>query len=598
MNKIFILIFLFTQNLLFSQTIFLNENIDKFDKFEMNYIKDITSSLNYNDIKETNFKEKVSNRFSFGYINYPIWFKLELYNNSNKQNSFIIALEEPFFDSVNLIYEKNGVVYSIQNSVKDDILNRQQPHPNNHFKIILEPNETLNVYLKVRSIFSTFAEVFIYNEQYYNFNSKKQYFIYFIYLGAIATMAFYNLFLYLYLKEVSYLYYFGYSFNFGFWVGLFSGALYYYIPIKYIYYLHVCVPLALIFLILFSNKVLNIKTLYPKIYKILNLNLLFLLILVFWVPLDIEVGFTLINFVTSYLFLTYFILSFILALQNNAIAKYYFIAIGIFLITISLLSLMTMGVLPNNIYFRYLFLVGSFIELVMLSLLLAFRINLIQKEYENKLEDEILKQTKNINQQNKVLKNLLREKEEFLKEIFHRVKNNFQILIAMLSMEINKENSNDTKNKIENIILKLKSMSIVHDMLYNQKDSELVNIKDFFSKLCYHLSLATIKIEASIDEFFLNSKIVKDLGLLVNELITNSIKHSNYDDVCKIYLNIFKKDNIIIIEYKDDGKDLKNSNYKQGYGTIFIEEFTSKLNNCKVELTDSFEYYISFELEN
>ncbi|MDN5099167.1 hypothetical protein O8C85_11595 [Aliarcobacter butzleri] len=160
MNKIFILIFLFTQNLLFSQTIFLNENIDKFDKFEMNYIKDMTSSLNYNDIKETNFEERVSNRFSFGYINYPIWFKLELYNNSNKQNSFIIALEEPFFDSVNLIYEKNGAVYSIQNSVKDDILNRQQPHPNNHFKIILEPNETLNVYLKVRSIFSDLSTLY------------------------------------------------------------------------------------------------------------------------------------------------------------------------------------------------------------------------------------------------------------------------------------------------------------------------------------------------------------------------------------------------------------------------------------------------------
>lgn len=598
MNKFFILILIFTHNLLFSQTIFLNENIDKFDKFEMNYIKDITSSLNYKDIKETNFEEKISNRFSFGYINYPIWFKLELHNNSNKQNSFIIALEEPFFDSVSLIYEKNNDIYEINNSVKDDILNRQQPHPNNHFKIILESNETLTVYLKVRSLFSTFAEVFIYNEQYYNFNSKKQYFIYFIYLGAIATMAFYNLFLYLYLKEVSYLYYFGYSFNFGFWVGLFSGALYYYIPIKYIYYLHVCVPLALIFLILFSNKVLNIKTLYPTIYKILNLNLLFLLILVFWVPLDIVVGFTLINFVTSYLFLTYFILSFILALQKNAIAKYYFIAIGIFLITISLLSLMTMGVLPNNIYFRYLFLVGSFIELVMLSLLLAFRINLIQKEYENKLQDEILKQTKNINQQNKVLKNLLREKEELLKEIFHRIKNNFQILIAMLSMEINKEDSIYTKNKIENIILKLKSMSIVHDMLYNKKDDEMINIKDFFSKLCYHLSLPLIKIEASMEDFFLTSKITKDLGLLINELITNSIKHSNYDDICKIYLNISKKDNNIIIEYRDDGKNSKNSNYKQGYGTIFIEEFTSKLSNCNVELNNSFEYYISFELKN
>lgn len=598
MNKVFILILIFTHNLLFSQTIFLNENIDKFDKFEMNYIKDITSSLNYKDIKETNFEEKISNRFSFGYINYPIWFKLELYNNSNKQNSFIIALEEPFFDSVSLIYEKNNDIYEINNSVKDDILNRQQPHPNNHFKVILEPNETLTVYLKVRSLFSTFAEVFIYNEQYYNFNSKKQYFVYFIYLGAIATMAFYNLFLYLYLKEISYLYYFGYSFSFGFWVGLFSGVLYYYIPIKYIYYLHSCAPLALIFLILFSNKVLNIKFLYPIIYKILNLNLLFLIILVFWVPLDIKTGFTLVNVVSSYLFFTYFILSFILSFKKNTIAKYYFIAIGIFLITISLLSLMTMGILPNNIYFRYLFIAGSFIELVMLSLILAFRINLIQKEYQNKLEDEILKQTKNINEQNKALKNLLKEKEELLKEIFHRIKNNFQILIAMLSMEINKENSNYTKNKIENIILKLKSMSIVHDMLYNQKDDEMINIKDFFSKLCYHLSLPSIKIEAIIEDFFLTSKITKDLALLINEFITNSIKHSNYGDICKIYLNISKKNNTIIIEYKDDGEKLKNSSYKQGYGTMFIEEFTSKLNNCKVELNNSFEYYISFELED
>lgn len=597
MNKIFILIFLFTQNLLFSQTIFLNENIDKFDKFEMNYIKDMTSSLNYNDIKETNFEERVSNRFSFGYINYPIWFKLELYNNSNKQNSFIIALEEPFFDSVNLIYEKNGAVYSIQNSVKDDILNRQQPHPNNHFRIILEPNETLSVYLKVRSLFSTFAEIFIYNEKYYNHNSKQAYFLYFVYLGAIGVMAFYNLFLYLYLKEPSYLYYFGYSFNFGFWVGLFSGALYYYIPIKYIYYLHFCVPLSLVFLILFSNRVLNIKSSYPIIYKISNLILLFLLVLVFWVSLDVEMGFTLLNIVSPFIFFTYLILSFILMLKS-AIAKYYFIAMAIYLITMSLLILMIVGVFPNNIYFRYLFLVGSFIELVMLSLILAFRINLIQKEYENKLEDEILKQTKNINQQNKVLKNLLREKEEFLKEIFHRVKNNFQILIAMLSMEINKENSNYTKNKIENIILKLKSMSIVHDMLYNQKDSELVNIKDFFSKFCYHLSLPNIKINASIDEFFLISKIVKDLGLLINELITNSIKHSNYKEICEITLSIYKKDNIVIIEYKDGGNSIKNSNYKQGYGTIFIEEFTSKLNNCKVELNDFFEYYISFQLEN
>ncbi len=595
-NFFILLVFLFTQNFLYSQTVYLDPKISKLDNFEIYYIKDIDNSLNYENIKNIDFKEKITNQFTFGYVNYPIWFKLDLKNSSNEANSFILALEKPSFDNVTLMYEKNGTVYKVQNSVKDDIMQRELPHANSHFKLHLEANESLSVYLKVQSLFSIFAEVYIYNEKYYNHNSTQQYFIYFFYLGAVGVMAFYNLFLYLYLKEVSYLYYFGYSFNFGFWVGLFSGALYYYIPIKYIYYLHICVPLSLVFLILFSNRVLNIKSSYPIIYKISNLTLLFLFVLVFWVLLDIEMGFTLLNIISPYIFFTYLILSFMLILKKSAIAKYYFIAMGIYLITMTLLILMITGVLPNNIYLRYLFLAGSFIELVMLSLILGFRINLMQKEYQNRLEDEIEKQTKNINKQNKILKNLLKEKEELLKEIFHRIKNNFQILIAMLSIEISKESSNYTKNKIENIILKLKSMSIVYDMLYNQKDNEIISIKEFFSKLCHHLSLPNIKINASIDEFLLDSKITKDLGLLINELITNSIKHSNYKEICVITLSISKKDNIVIIEYKDDGNSIKNSNYKQGYGTMFIEEFRSKLNNCIVKLENSFQYYISFEL--
>ncbi|MDD2888043.1 MAG: 7TM diverse intracellular signaling domain-containing protein [Aliarcobacter sp.] len=600
MIKFIIIFFFFIQNFLFSQTIFLNQDVYELDKFQISYFKDINSSLDYNEIKKIDFTEKVSNRFTFGYIDYPIWFKLNLHNDSNKENTFILALEEPFFDSIKLIYEKNNEIHEINNSINDNILDRQQPNPNSHFKILLEPNETLTVYLKVRSLFSTFAEILIYNDKYYNFSSKKFYFIYFIYFGAIVTMALYNLFLFLYLKEVSYFYYFGYSLNFGFWMGLFSGILYYYIPIKYIYHLHFCAPLALVFLILFSNRILNIKSSYPIMYKILNLNLVFLLILVFWIPFDIAIGFTLLNIISTYLFFTYFILSFILILKKSTIAKYYFIAIGIFLITISLLSLMTIGILPNNVYFRYLFVAGSFIELVMLSLILAFKINLIQKEYQYKLEEEILKQTKNINEQNETLKNLLKEKEEHLKEIFHRIKNNFQILIAMLSLEINKEDSNYTKNKLENIIIKLKSMSIVYDMLYNQNNNETINVKEFFTKLCFHLSLPSIHIKSLIDDIYLNSKITKDLGLLVNELITNSIKHSNHKEICEIYLNISQKENIIILEYKDNGENIKKTTNKEGYGTFFIEEFSSKFNNCTINLdkNDSFHYHINFEVTN
>lgn len=153
MKKIFILIFLFIHTFLYSQIISINSKTSKLDNFEMYYIKDTSSSLNYEDIKNIDFKEKITNRFSFGYINYPIWLKLELNNNSKESNNFILALEEPFFDNITLLYEKNDTLYLIQNSVKDEIMDRNQPHPNSHFKLHLEPNETLTVYLKVRSLF-------------------------------------------------------------------------------------------------------------------------------------------------------------------------------------------------------------------------------------------------------------------------------------------------------------------------------------------------------------------------------------------------------------------------------------------------------------
>lgn len=576
----------------------LNDSSNKVDGFDIFYLKDKGDNLGYQDVKTKKFTDKVKNRFTLGYLNYPVWFKLSLYNDSDKENSYILTFEEPFFDYTTLYYEKHGVLFTSKNSVAIRVEDRELSYSSNHFKVALNPNEKIDLYIKARSYFSTFAEVFIYSERYYDVNFKKQYFLYLLYLGAIGTIAFYNLILFLYLKEKTYLYYFGYTLSFGFWMGLFSGILYFYIPIVYIYYLHSSAPFALIFFSLFSNNILEIKDRYHRTHRFLKYNLFFLIILFFWVPLDLFVGFQLVNFVSSYLFLIYFFLSLNEFRKGNRIAKYYLIAIGIFLISISLLSLMVIGVFPNTLITRYLFIMGSLIEIVMFSLLLALRIDLSQKSYQNRLEEEILKKTENINSQNLQLQQLLQDKETLLRELFHRVKNNFQILIAYLSSEESKEKDKYVKATIDQVIAKLKSMSIVHDMLYGYNSTKETDTKKYFEMLFSHLTLPNFKYSLMVDDLNVDGKTLKKLGLLVNELITNTIKHSGDEGPVEIRFSFCRIDaNRVELQYQDTQQDLYQRSFQKGYGTVFIEELTTSFKNCFIEKgTNAFHYIITFEL--
>lgn len=328
------------------------------------------------------------------------------------------------------------------------------------------------------------------------------------------------------------------------------------------------------------------------------INLYFNLILVIWVPLDIFTGFQLVSIVSSYTFTLYFVISLLRTIKGDIIARFYFIAIGIFLISISLLSLMSLGIIPNTLLTRYLFIAGSFIEIVMFSLLLAFRIDITQKTYQAELENEVAQKTESISKQNIQLQELLQEKEILVKEIFHRVKNNFQILIAHLSVESFSEKNPLIKNNTVRIISKIKSLSIVNDMLYSQKEKELINIKEYFEVFFSHSIDKTAKVELDVDSMHLGASLVKKLGLLVNEMITNTLKHNQETKNLTIYFSCYRLQNKMLrLEYHDSQKKSKKSNSKQGYGTVFIKDFTNSLKNCTIEKGENnFHYIITFEV--
>ncbi len=127
----------------------------------------------------------------------------------------------------------------------------------------------------------------------------------------------------------------------------------------------------------------------------------------------------------------------------------------------------------------------------------------------------------------------LREKEQLLKEIHHRVKNNLQIVSSLLSLQsehIIDENYLDlikiSKNRIA-------SMALVHEMLYKSKDLSKIQISDYIHQLGnnIHTSFTSpgslIKIEYRIErEVYFDVDLMIPLGLIINEILSNSFKYA------------------------------------------------------------------------
>jgi len=132
----------------------------------------------------------------------------------------------------------------------------------------------------------------------------------------------------------------------------------------------------------------------------------------------------------------------------------------------------------------------------------------------------------------KQIKNSLEEKEVLLKEIHHRVKNNMQIISSLLSLQ-----SRSIKNEKELEILResqnrVKSMAMIHESLYSTNNLARINFKVYIKSLIsglfrsYGINPKKIKMEMNLTDVSLDIDIAIPCGLILNELISNSLKHA------------------------------------------------------------------------
>ncbi len=160
----------------------------------------------------------------------------------------------------------------------------------------------------------------------------------------------------------------------------------------------------------------------------------------------------------------------------------------------------------------------------------------------------------------------LKEKEHLLKEIHHRVKNNMQIISSMLRLQFSKENDERVVGLIQDSQSRIHAMALVHEMLYSTANFKYVNFKDYIEVLTKSLfasyAAANHQIELKlkiINQLSFEIEKIIPLGLIVNEVITNSLKYAFDNNKGIIDINVLQltEDKVIII-IKDNGKGLSD----------------------------------------
>lgn len=158
---------------------------------------------------------------------------------------------------------------------------------------------------------------------------------------------------------------------------------------------------------------------------------------------------------------------------------------------------------------------------------------------------------------NKSLTKLLYNNNFLLSELNHRTKNNLQLIVSLANRE-SKKNINDKLTGIVNLTSKIESIATLHQQLYLNEKLDYIQLKSYIEEILVNLTefLNQNKIEVikEIDSVEIGANQPLYMGLLINELVVNSIKHAfPTQDNKKIELSIKIKDKYLEIQYRDNG---------------------------------------------
>lgn len=236
--------------------------------------------------------------------------------------------------------------------------------------------------------------------------------------------------------------------------------------------------------------------------------------------------------------------------------------------------------------------------LLFTALLTAFILyrNNRQKQKANTILQE---QKEKINTQNITLETTLSqltsknaENELLLKEIHHRVKNNLEVVSSLLALQSAKIDDPEIQDAMLASQNRVQSMGILHQKLYQSEHLAFIEMKNYFQNLCENIldsynETERIKVDIDMKEVELDIDTAVPVGLIVNELLTNSLKYAfpnGKKGTIKLSLeNIDKNNLILVISDNGIGKSQDTQAKGTGFGTQLIDLLTRQIEGNLVQ---------------
>lgn len=225
---------------------------------------------------------------------------------------------------------------------------------------------------------------------------------------------------------------------------------------------------------------------------------------------------------------------------------------------------------------------GEFIEVLFVFFIISYlTYQYLVFQANSKVELEMAYQE--LEKQNVMITSRNNENVLLMKEVHHRVKNNLQIITSLLRLQKNNL-PDEVGQKFDESINRIMTMAIIHRKLYQSDDLSQVNIASYINELIDEIlsslsSVDNITTNITTNDIAIGLKTVVPLGLLLNELLSNSFKHAfDAEQTGSISISI-KAINDLEFElvYSDNGSWKATDNNKQNFGLELIETLTEQM---------------------
>ncbi len=190
-----------------------------------------------------------------------------------------------------------------------------------------------------------------------------------------------------------------------------------------------------------------------------------------------------------------------------------------------------------------------------------------------------------VNTQKEVISSALSEKEFLIKEIHHRVKNNLQIISSLLKLQSISVNDKKAQEALQEGRNRVRSMALIHQNLYkDDSDLSTINMIVYIDQLIDEIADTygmsdRILLNCAIDNIQLDVESAVPIGLIVNELVSNSFKHAFVDiEEPTIEIILKEENNKLFLSVSDNGIGFNATlDSEKGFGLKLIDAFAHRL---------------------